>query len=651
MKKKRISATNNDIKSTRKSALSKSDNSYKNRPSKKEIKKPFWFYLIIILIPVVFFILLEISLRISNYGIDTTQWVKVAPGQIMLNPDVAYRYFHSTKGIPNSNNIVFAEEKGVKTIRIFIVGASSAAGFPYSPNGDFGQYIKKKFEVLYPELSVEVINIGLTATNTYAIRDLIPGVLELKPDLILIYAGHNEYYGALGVGSMESIGRSRTIVNFVLSLEKYKTFVLIRDILMWAIKIFSIDSAANTGGTLMSRMAKDKLISFNSDIFNDGIDQFEGNMRDVFTLCKNAGVPVIIGTLTSNLKDQIPFVSVPSNKYPNAGKVFNEASVLLKNNEIAEAIKKFRFAKDLDGLRFRAPEIINSKINLLAKEFNYPLVPVDYIFNSISPYGIVGNNLMVDHLHPTRQGYRLMGKIFFNTLRQSKILPQITTLNLTEEEEDRLVENSLYVSKLDSVVAKYRILILKNDWPFSESKSVQYMLKLFNADDFLDSIALKVIDNKIIWEKAHRDAAARFLAEKNYKDFIIELNVLIDQYPFIEDYIKHASEQLLAAKLFNYAYPFLKKGYQRFPGAFYSKWLGIIDLSANKVDSAIKYLNYSLEYQANDPQVLFNLAGAYSIKKDYQKALSTIENCLKFNPNYPQANALKLQLMNAARLK
>ena len=59
--------------------------------------------------------------------------------------------------------------------------------------------------------------------NSFTLRDLFPGVLEQKPDLVLIYTGHNEYYGALGVGSMESLGSSREMVNFLLYLNKFKT--------------------------------------------------------------------------------------------------------------------------------------------------------------------------------------------------------------------------------------------------------------------------------------------------------------------------------------------------------------------------------------------------------------------------------------------
>ena len=47
-------------------------------------------------------------------------------------------------------------------------------------------------------------------------------VIEHNPDLLLIYAGHNEYYGALGVGSTESIGNARWLVKTYLNLCDFK---------------------------------------------------------------------------------------------------------------------------------------------------------------------------------------------------------------------------------------------------------------------------------------------------------------------------------------------------------------------------------------------------------------------------------------------
>ena len=50
-------------------------------------------------------------------------------------------------------------------------------------------------------------------------------------------------------------------------------------------------------------------------------------------------------------------------------------------------------------------------------EFNFPIVDTDSVFRSKSTYGIVGDNLMTDHLHPTLEGYQLMGKIFFESMK------------------------------------------------------------------------------------------------------------------------------------------------------------------------------------------------------------------------------------------
>ncbi|MCU0415079.1 MAG: hypothetical protein MUE91_11880 [Ignavibacteriaceae bacterium] len=55
----------------------------------RKTKSPFWFYMILILIPILFFVLLEIILRIFNYGRNDDQWIKITETKQMLNPDVA----------------------------------------------------------------------------------------------------------------------------------------------------------------------------------------------------------------------------------------------------------------------------------------------------------------------------------------------------------------------------------------------------------------------------------------------------------------------------------------------------------------------------------------------------------------------------------
>lgn len=616
-----------------------------NSQQKKNIQKkyPFYFYLIAVVIPFFLLIILELVLRYFDYGKNLEQWIDAGNGKYMLNTEIAYRYFYNTNSIPYPIGDLFDIEKKENTFRVFVLGASSAAGYPFTPSGTFSKYIKKRLEFEFPKKNIEVVNLAFAAINTYTILDLMPGIIELKPDLILIYAGHNEYYGALGAGSSESLGNIRPIVKFMLSMNRFKTTQLLRDLIKKIMSFFSVDETRH--GTLMSRMAKEQEIALGSPEYELGIKQFEGNLNDIFELAKDARIPIIISDLTCNLKDQKPFINIKSKYQPTAEKIYNDAKNELNKGNFIPAKKKFYLAKDLDGLKFRAPQEINNTIYKLAEKFNFDVVKTDSVFNSLSPDGIVGNNLMMDHLHPTLEGYKLIGKLFYDKMIEKNYLPSNERKNF--KHADEIVKDNFDFTELDSVISHYRIIILKSDWPYVKTpKTTQQTLAEMNPRNFRDSLALQVIDNRIGWEKAHRIYASHLLKKNDDKGFAKEMNAIMYQYPTIDEYYKIAVKDLLSAKKFDTALNFLYRYYKRMPDAFSAKWIGTINLSKNNFAEAIKFLERSSTLNPNDAQVLYNLSGAYSLTKNYEKALSAINSCLMLNPSYPGAANLQTQIKN-----
>ncbi|MCZ6702039.1 MAG: GDSL-type esterase/lipase family protein [Ignavibacteria bacterium] len=611
---------------------------------------PKYFYIILIGLPILFFILLELGLQIFGYGFNYEQWDTATEGKstLMLNQEIAKRYFYNTKRIPFSNQDVFDAEKKSNAFRVFVLGGSSAAGYPFSPLGSFSRYVRDRLTLLYPSSKIEVVNISMTAVNSYTVRDLFPGVLEQKPDLILIYAGHNEYYGALGVGSMESLGTSRKMVNLLLYLNRFKTVELLRNTIQWVMKLFSGNNERQSG-TLMSRMAKEQHIDFDTETFNDGISQFEGNIQDVLDMAKEKNVPVILSTLVSNLKDQPPFISIKIKNFPPADKIYKQAKYELSSGNYRFADSLFRFAKELDGLRFRAPEKINRVITSLSREYKLPLVNVDSAFSSISPDGIIGSNLMTDHLHPTLKGYQFLGKLFFEKMEQSNYLPASEKANLSDDEQDSITVANFNFTKLDSIMGDYRIKLLKNDWPFVNKDSKVPNSAIFHLENTTDSLAAEVLDDIITWEEAHRKMAAYYLGRKNINSFLEEMDALISQYPIVVEYYDYVANVLLPLKDYKKAYKYLKTGYDIKPSAFKAKWLGTLDLYKDNLESAEKYLNESLAYDTKDSQVWYNLAGVHVKKNNYKKAIEMVSNALMLNPNYIEAINLKKQLQSAVQ--
>ena len=608
----------------------------KNIINASEKKTPKWFYVILVLLPIIFLIALEIFLRIIDYGYNFEQWIDTGQEKYIINPNIGRKYFTSGDFNPNTIEDVFYQHKKTNSFRVFVLGGSSAEGYPFNPMGAFSRYIRRRLELVYPNTTIEVVNIGMTAVNSYTVLDLLPGVLDQKPDLILIYAGHNEYYGALGVGSVQSYGTSRTIIKLMLYLNNFKTTQLIRNSIQWITSLFSSQNNGSPG-TLMSRMAKDKYILLNSEVFSEGLQQFKENLTDILRLIKDKDVPVLLGRLVSNLKDQKPFISVNTPGYKTADQVYEEAKSKLKNNDFTQADSLFRLAKDLDALRFRAPKKMNEIIEDLGKEFHVTIVPTDSIFDSISPEGIVGDNLIVDHLHPNVHGYQLMGKAFYDCMEKHGYLPKNEKAKIPFNEQDSLTRVNFVFTKLDSVMGNDFVKLLKSDWPYVEKRvkisefQPNDFLSLFQPKNFIDSIAMYRIENKVTWIDAHFMAATFYLRRDDLKEYLNYINVMIYQYPGLKDLDS-----------------ILKYFYERHKlnlADYTPKRNGLLALYIGNFNNAIGFLTKAYNSDPKDTLVLYNLSLAYSKKKDFNSALTFINECLNVNPNYPEANNLKQQLL------
>ncbi len=612
----------------------------KNIIHSSERKPPKWFYAVSVSLPIIFLVILEMSLRIINYGYSSDQWKDIGQGKYTLSPDIGKKYFTNSDFAPSTGEDEFDIHKKANAFRVFVMGGSSAEGFPYSPMGSFSRYIRRRLEVVYPNTPIEVVNLGMTAINSYTLLDLLPGVLDQKPDLILIYAGHNEYYGALGVGSVQSFGSSRSVIRLMLYLDKFKTTQLVRNSIHWVLSLFSSGKNADTG-TLMSNMVKDKYILLNSKLFNEGIEQFRENMTDILKLAKNRGVPVILGTLVSNLKDQKPFISVSTPGYRTADEVYDEAENELKNNHFTEADSLFGLAKDLDALRFRAPEKMNEIIADLGAEFHDPVVPIDSVFDSASPDGIVGDNLIVDHLHPNVKGYQLIGQTFYDCMEKVGYLPKTEKPKIPSSEQDSLTRANFMFTRLDSVMGNDGITILKDNWPYvKQSKEMSKFrqkdfIDLLQPRDFIDSIAMYKIEGRISWTDAHLLAAETYLKRDDIEDYLRHIDILLYQYPALKDF----------KTLISYFYYRNKINMSDYT----SERVGMIQFYRGKYDDAIKYLTIAHNSKPKDPTILYNLSLAYSKEKDLKSALATINKCLVEKPDFPGAVILRREILNLSK--
>jgi tetratricopeptide (TPR) repeat protein len=526
------------------------------------------------------------------------------------------------------------------------MGGSTTAGFPYGNNVMFPRILQYRLADVFPDKHIEVINVGITAVNTYTLLDFMDEILQQKPDALLIYSGHNEFYGALGAASYESLGRFRPFVKFYLRLQKTKTFLLLRNVMVgvrqWFAEALSTEQGEPTA-TLMERMVTDQSILLGSAVYELGRSQFQGNLRDILDRAGNAGVPVVLSELVSNIRDLKPFVSIAGDSLPAARDVYARAVESEKAGNFERARELYLRAKDLDALRFRATEDFNAVIHAIAKEYDTPVVPMKSYFEQASPNGLVGNNLMLEHLHPNKEGYFLMADAFFDTMRRAQMIS--ARWDSTRIYTSEYYQKNWGFTELDLAYSNVRIEILKGSWPFKPKGVANQVMLAYRPTSKVDSLAYQIWrDDTVDLEHAHVAMAEDFQKQGEYLKAFEEYKALVYLTPLNDSPYLLAADMLIKARHLDRATILLEKAFQLEESAFACKWLGQIYLDQGHTGRALPYLEKAVKMAPKDPQLIYNLSGAYALSQQFDKARSYLSRLDELSPNFPGANDLKRQL-------
>ena len=519
-----------------------------------------------------------------------------------------------------------------------MLGGSTAAGYPYGDNVMFSRILYYRLSDAFPDKHIEVVNTAMSAINSYTLLDFMEEILANKPDAILIYAGHNEFYGALGVASTESLGKIRWVVKAYLKLIRFKTFLLVRDFIgqmrIGIGKIFSHGSVADPSATLMERIAGKQSIPFKSPVYETGKRQFESNLNEIAQKAQNRGIPVLFSELVSNVRDLKPFVSIRQEAFPSANDEFLLAQKLEAQGKYKQARQAYHQAKDLDALRFRAPDEFNEIIHRVAEKYEIPVVPMESYFETASPNGLVGDNLMVDHLHPNIDGYFLMADAFFQEMRKNKFISD--DWDSTRIKPSLYYQNHWALTELDSDYADLNIRSLKGGWPFKPKKMPNHSLDDYHPKTMVQYLALKVLqDESVSLESAHLGLAKYYVKNKQYEQAFREYRALIYLIPFDISLYQPAIMSLFRMNQFDRALPLLYQSLKIRETAFATKWVGQLLLKNGNTKDALAYLEKSYAMKADDPQLLWYLSRAYALNAQPQKSEKMLQELKKIMAQKP----------------
>lgn len=390
------------------------------------------------LVPALLFACVELVLRLLHYGYPTSFFreTRIAQQAVYVENDrFGLRFFpRSVLRIPAPT--VIPAKKPDQTCRVFILGESAALGDP-EPAFGFGRYLEVLLRERFPEKRFEVICAAMTAINSHALLPMAKECAKREGDLWVIYMGNNEVVGPFGAGTvLGPRAPLRFAIQASLALKTTRVGQLLDATLDRIIPAASPPSSWSG-----MKMFLDAPTRHDDASRQRTDDHFRKNLDAILSQAKSAGVPVILCTVASNLKDCAPFASLHASRLSDDQRRewerLNQSGIELENagqwrhaleryqqaavidGEFAElqfrlgrchlaldqwdqARQAFKHARDFDALPFRASSKLNAIIQEAGRKHagaGVALLDVEEIVAQASPQRIAGMEMFYEHVH------------------------------------------------------------------------------------------------------------------------------------------------------------------------------------------------------------------------------------------------------------
>lgn len=389
---------------------------------------------------------LEIALRAAGYGGYPATFRRIgalANGSTLVMTDVdgpVSYFFAARSGGMALDPIAFEMPKPAGTVRVMWIGESAAKGIPQPRPLRASAFLEAMLSDLWPERRVEVLNVGVPGVAAFPVLGVMTESLDYEPDLVVVYLGNNEFYGAYGVASLHSAGQSPGMIRVIRAVRSTAIAQGFDDLLR--------RNAKRATGAMIETMMGQDSIPPDDPARAHAARNLETFVGDMIDRCAKRAVPIIVCIPPCNERDMAPLGEDDlSGVAPARGERIRETIRALRNvaQEDAahaeasvrailadlpdhatahfhlgralaaqgrpdEARAEFRRAIDLDRMPWRPPTASVEAIRRAAGDRNAPVADLESAFRSADPLGAPGWALLDDHVHPSLEGQALVAR-------------------------------------------------------------------------------------------------------------------------------------------------------------------------------------------------------------------------------------------------
>ncbi|MGQ0634783.1 MAG: GDSL-type esterase/lipase family protein [Planctomycetaceae bacterium] len=356
----------------------------------------------------------------------------------------------------------FPAVKGSHEFRIFVLGGSTVAGEPYATATAFTTWLELALQAADPERDWNVVNCGGISYASYRLVPIVRECLGYQPDLLIVSLGHNEFLEDRTYGRQKQAGPVLATAQRL--AVRLRTVTLVRAGLAKLRRLNDPPAAkpalpAEVDALLDHAGA---LAEYHRDTaWHDAVvEDFGRSVRGMVRLANAANVPLILMREPSNLADCPPFKSQPRDGLSESDqaawrRLLDEARARYRVDRsgacqlLCEAValddqhalgwyelgkcreaafdnalarEAFVRARDLDVCPLRMITPLEESLREVAAETGTTLLDAHALLESRTTTGILGNDFLVDHVHPSFTGHQLIAEMLFDEMFRRKLV-------------------------------------------------------------------------------------------------------------------------------------------------------------------------------------------------------------------------------------
>lgn len=320
-------------------------------PIKEISPRRLWlFRLVAALSPVLFFLLLEATLRICGYGHPNAFFLKTTVNgqRAWIQNDRFAERFLGREMARQPFPLAIPEVRLPNTIRIFVFGESAAFGDP-QPEFGLPRMLEALLDTRFHGAQFEVVNAAMTAINSHAILPIAHDSPAQPGDIWVLYMGNNEVVGPYGAGTVFGLKAPKlALIRCSLALKATRTGQLLERL----IAAFDKRPASKKAWTGMQMFLSSQVRQDDSKM-QRVYANFQRNLDEILAEGRRKGAKIVVSTVGSSLTDCAPFASLhranlSDSDLANWERLYQNGIQAQQAGRAAEAVEQFRQAAQID---------------------------------------------------------------------------------------------------------------------------------------------------------------------------------------------------------------------------------------------------------------------------------------------------------------